>query len=545
MSAMVGIIGKRNGVIKDLGNLDDATYEATQEFYSFGKLNAEGYDFNNTFAANDQPMFAYIRAENNNVIYYVINDFIRMENGKIKVIGSDLKSLLDFDFIFDFTKADRYTKEVMNLISDISIRINVNNAYDFEFSGSYIEAAEFAHTTIASVINCANRYFIANAYNFIKTIMVLKNTYIVGELEIKTNNKIGIRWRAKTITQDNPNEPSHVDRHFKFYLPDFNYEKTNQRNAITQATATIAYDVEFYEASFVEITEAEYNAASGRKIQWYVQSLQNFIPTPEMFDDTLISPLVDGDVFMFESDFRLLKVPASEAGGMGHKREVIISGTYPVYVDGNGKRWINREPAASLFQSEWMTSQTIKQFVQNNHFRYLINPFFKVIEKSDTLYSGYYPVTRESLELTYKMVRGSFKCYKYSSEVITERPVMPEVTYYLGNDNQIYQNSIPSDKRIFPAKPKIFEADTLYKSQLNALAEIASSRYPFNYMIKQAGENPFDLTELRIGDSINGIPISEIKYKNGEVESVRLGFKKMLLTEIIKSQKEKEIFNKR
>jgi len=64
-------------------------------------------------------------------------------------------------------------------------------------------------------------------------------------------------------------------------------------------------------------------------------------------------------------------------------------------------------------------------------------------------------------------------------------------------------------------------------------------------MIKQAGENPFDLTELRIGDSINGIPISEIKYKNGEVESVRLGFKKMLLTEIIKSQKEKEIFNKR
>lgn len=120
----------------------------------------------------------------------------------------------------------------------------------------------------------------------------------------------------------------------------------------------------------------------------------------------------------------------------------------------------------------------------------------------------------------------------------------PKIKYYLGLDNEIYENVIPAEQKRYPEVSQTFTADNITEAQLDALYNLASERYITTIIINDSDKlNPVIINNLGLYSfvkcyNINGdnltLPISEITYKNGKEVSVKLGFKKLKLTDIIR-----------
>lgn len=122
---------------------------------------------------------------------------------------------------------------------------------------------------------------------------------------------------------------------------------------------------------------------------------------------------------------------------------------------------------------------------------------------------------------------------------------LPEKHYYLGLDNQIYEENIDYSNMVMPIKSKIFEDVYLAKAQYAAVSELVNNRYNENILLSNIN-SPIDLNEIELYTMINvhtiqnGIsvvkeyPVAEIINENGQI-SINLGFKKTKFTEIIKS----------
>lgn len=115
--------------------------------------------------------------------------------------------------------------------------------------------------------------------------------------------------------------------------------------------------------------------------------------------------------------------------------------------------------------------------------------------------------------------------------------------YYLGKNNQVYEGSIPESEKIFPAKVKYFQDEFLFKAQQSAISELVNSRFDLSFLVYDNDSvNPYKLSRLGLLAQVevvgkNGsivLPISEIIYSNTREQQVKLGFKKMLFTELIK-----------
>lgn len=135
-------------------------------------------------------------------------------------------------------------------------------------------------------------------------------------------------------------------------------------------------------------------------------------------------------------------------------------------------------------------------------------------------------------------------------EIIPRPSSIATVYYYLTKDNQIVastEKGPPRDSRIYPVVTKIYEDDYLAKAQFNAVYELANSRYVDNIIIDNSTSvDPISLrnhaiyTKIRVyidGIYYKTLPITEktLKLDGGGLSvKVKLGFKKILLTEIIK-----------
>lgn len=134
-------------------------------------------------------------------------------------------------------------------------------------------------------------------------------------------------------------------------------------------------------------------------------------------------------------------------------------------------------------------------------------------------------------------------------EIIVPRPsTLPTKYYYLTKDNKIYEDILPeSANRVYPVRCKIFEDEFLSKAQYNAVSELVNSRYSEDIRITTDDiYNPIDLAPINLFTQVNvytdegfykKLPVAEkhIKYTLKEKATViKLGFKKTLLTEIIK-----------
>ncbi len=124
------------------------------------------------------------------------------------------------------------------------------------------------------------------------------------------------------------------------------------------------------------------------------------------------------------------------------------------------------------------------------------------------------------------------------------------IYYYLTKDNQIVQSSSPNielEERIYPVVAKWYEDEYLAKAQFNAAYELACNRYVDNITINANSKlDPINLETKGLctlfniyhnGVFIYTLPLAEktISVSNkGRTCQIKLGYKKMLLTEIIK-----------
>lgn len=137
------------------------------------------------------------------------------------------------------------------------------------------------------------------------------------------------------------------------------------------------------------------------------------------------------------------------------------------------------------------------------------------------------------------------------SNDVTERPnTIAEIYYYRDKNNNIIQSdkfgNIPN--RLYPVQQKLFEAEYLADSQFEAVYELANARYVDNIVIdNNLTIDPIDFADYPLYTKVNlyyegklykVLPISEkiTTFDGGGLNTkIKLGFKKILLTEIIKN----------
>lgn len=138
------------------------------------------------------------------------------------------------------------------------------------------------------------------------------------------------------------------------------------------------------------------------------------------------------------------------------------------------------------------------------------------------------------------------------NEVVNERPnTIATKYYYRTKDNQIVESDEYGDieNRIYPVFSKIFEQEYLADAQYDAIYELADARYVDNVILDNNSIiDPIDLSNYNLYTKFNlyynnkfykTLPLSEKSIKfdsSGKSTTIKLGFKKIYLTEIIKAQ---------
>jgi hypothetical protein len=138
---------------------------------------------------------------------------------------------------------------------------------------------------------------------------------------------------------------------------------------------------------------------------------------------------------------------------------------------------------------------------------------------------------------------GSNYYYWQVGQVPRQPKPVPSRNYYLGKDNQIYEEFIAPANQIFPVQQKIIAEEFFYKAQFNAVYELVNSRFNQNIIVLDNSKvNPLELSNLGLNaqitvyDKLNNVailPVSEIEIRHGK-KRVKLGYKKIFLTEVIK-----------
>jgi len=142
-----------------------------------------------------------------------------------------------------------------------------------------------------------------------------------------------------------------------------------------------------------------------------------------------------------------------------------------------------------------------------------------------------------------RIVIDEIEVYWQVGQIPREPKPVPSRNYFLGKDNEIYEQFIAPANQIFPVQQKIIAEEFFYKAQFNAVYELVNSRFNQNIIvIDNSKVNPLELSNLGLNaqitvyDKLNNVailPVSEIEIRNGK-KSVKLGFKKIFLTEVIK-----------
>lgn len=137
------------------------------------------------------------------------------------------------------------------------------------------------------------------------------------------------------------------------------------------------------------------------------------------------------------------------------------------------------------------------------------------------------------------------------NEIIVPRPeTIATKYYYLTKNNDIVEADATGniDGRIYPVRAKMFEKEYLADAQFDAVYELANARYVDNVILdNNAIIDPIDLSVFPLytkfdlyydGKFYKTLPMSEkttTADADGTNTKIKLGFKKVLLTEIIKA----------
>lgn len=133
--------------------------------------------------------------------------------------------------------------------------------------------------------------------------------------------------------------------------------------------------------------------------------------------------------------------------------------------------------------------------------------------------------------------------------IVHDNQIKNEYIRTINNEIVDVTNTHLTSNREYPVIMKIYENKTLANAKREAIGDIADSRYVDNITITNLESDvPYDLSTIPLGTLIHIykdqaeykiLPISEVdeKFQNSHlVKSIKLGYKKTLLTQIIKGE---------
>lgn len=485
-----------------LGNVTDIEYTVNERVYDFGSAKIKGVcNFNTTNA-----LIYVINTENGKAVSSGFAKNIKpLEGNELSFDGDDFKRILDTDILIDFTGEAYPDFSLQAIFTRVANGVQEarRDGYMSKVALNFILPNDTTDTTV--VADYTGQYIIVNALKFLKIYLSYFGYYIKPTYNVTTDEI------TFTFTSVNINNVTDIK------LKDFKHESTSSDIKVNKTVATLTFSPVEVPPVWEDSTLAYFNSQPDSN-RAEVQEAETLPPT------TGYSP---GFALKTTSQQSWAEAAYSDYMAAANKLTRTITKT-----DGGCSAVPLLEALEAAGSATQYNAGTVMMFRYN-----VIQPDGSIVLCTGDTYL--------------KIVKSpNYSYYKLGTVTYTKRPDLPERVYLLGKDNQIYEgyNSIAEANRIYPIVAKIFEAQYLAAAQVNAVYEIVNNRYLENIIIDaEKVAQPVDLAVLDLYNiircyddegSYKELPISEkttILNKKENRTEIKLGFKKTLLTEVIKN----------
>lgn len=505
MFAAIYSYDNENGRRKHLGNITNIAYVTTLRTFDFNTAEVKG---KGTFKL-EKPLIYVINDNNGRPKFsgFIKKIAYKDSSHNISFSGEDFKKILDTDILLDFSNVSILDFSLKGIFEKVAKEIaSTKDSFIMMLDLQFIIPDDTEDTKV--IADYTGQYIIVNALQFLKVYLAFYGYYIKTNY-IVASDQITIEFKKMT------------EEVVAIKLKDFTHEKTTADIKVNKTIATIAYKTTTEEASWIESDQLYYDS----------QPFSNRATI-----NSQVTPPTEG----YSPGFALLLITdmtwqtATEAE---YNSATIKSDAYFRYSFIEDPE-NNNVVSCPAFGPSFNQAITVSGSAKNYDVGSVVRVRYRTI-------SGELCVEHS----TYiKAVTSTVHYYRLSDITYLPRPNLPEKIYTLGKNNKIYEGYAPEEERIYPIVTKLFESTYLSEAQLNAVYEIVNNRYVENIVIEQNNMiNTLDLASLELNTKIrvydeNGnfkdIPIAEKTYTSVEKEekvTIKLGFKKTLLTEIIKN----------
>jgi hypothetical protein len=428
------------------------------------------------------------------------------DTGYVSFKGEDFKKILDTEvfvggFAINFSSSQSTNYTLYNLMEYIMGLVENQASSLFTLNFTFPGLSNSIATTEFNIFD--GSYFYTNVLNFIKPYSSYYGFYIATDYDI-ANKTIDISFVSSSVERD-------------IRLEDFIFDQTYSAVKVNHTVARIKFDTSLKgQLALVPSTQAYYDAqAADNKtavtdFAWFIDITD--LPEGYAIKNTRTSSrYISGTLYPYYTEEYYVVAKADNVW-------VRSWDFYFVGLGAGAQLTIN---ATTGYDSGSPTIEYPQGYIADD---YPVGTAIKIDYPYASPYEDFFDMY--------------FVCVPYSQAV---SGVIEEKHYYLGLDNEVYEETITSTNQIYPVVTKYFEDDYIAKAQFNAIWELVNSRYNENVILDKVNA-PVDITTYNLYDMItvydsNGnskeLPVSEIRWTQDSYK-VKLGFKIERLTDIVK-----------
>jgi len=496
MYAAIYGYGKAAGYREHLGNVLSIEETIAEKTFDFGSGTIKGSCESNI----TKGLIYVINTESGRHLFSGFAKNIKPESNTsiVEFKSDDFKKVFDTEIFLDFTQESLPSHALKDIFQMVCNQVSsVEDPFISELTLQFEIPDDNSDTKV--IADYTGRYIIVNAAQFLKVYLSWFG-YSIFPSYSEVSDSLVLEFRKANTTP------------IEIKLKDFTHEKTSNDIKTNKAIATIKFDTTSDDPSWEASTLEYYNSNPENR----AQIIGTETPDPTGYTPGFALKLIEA--------FSFVGASSADYSASEHKFTRFTP-------------WNDVNPPTSAPPLQTAISAC------GNPNLYGEGAVVKVvwIDSNNGIVYSQYP--------TYiKTTPSTVSYYKLNDYTYLPRPSLPQKIYTLGKDNNIYSGYAPDSLRLYPIVSKIFEAAYLSEAQVNAVFEIVNNRYIENILITAENvSTPIDLASLdlysmiRVFDNLGeykDIPISEkttTHSSSGTKCVIKLGFKKTLLTEIIKN----------
>ncbi len=555
----------------------------------------------------DDPFMYSLHENTGKIIYsgFIKNWHPNEETHEVEFDNLDLRSIFDTQVIIDYSHDETFDSSLSSIFNKVAEALsegsgNVN--YDFLIPEDLRPTVE--------VDNYSDQYIIVNAKEFLKVYLLYYGYYISANLD---PNTLTIHTIFNEATEDileiklndfkfekskNNNQANHTIATIKFQtvydvdsewsaatVTEFNTAAIEDKGTLIANELPLlnGYTKDFVirlikNVYFEEITEAEYNALT---IKQEANIIANSgVPTPGQIVESRGTSFNGEARYMNGGDAPLIQIDGTPINeilvvnqtlfpqmiAMDNPASIdLVISTLNAYEVGSSCEFDKKInlmwKIQNIYGYQSILIQACDGYIQ---YSCPVNPptiaaITSEFNPTDYFYGQGLKVQYLNSEgdacrqYTYvKVSSNDVEYWKKGGTLIVPRPkTLASKHYFLGNDNNIYSESIPDAMKLYPVRTKIVEYETLAKSQIEAIYELLNTRYNENIVIDDL-KKPIDLDKdflqmIKVYDKTGNTKLLPVTEKSFDIKEgitnpkIKLGFKKDLFYEIYNSDQSKGV----